>query len=202
MLWHGMVGRLSAGDHFDRESVEVRSTDGRRLVADAAHRTPPIPTETDANSITNLAFRFPPVGRRDTYASTSVDHNLQNVKFDRQECRIKEFASFEDDWDGDGAKRIPMEAIYAALKFLTDLRQRFPGKDPTGIAPSPDGEVFFYWMNRAGYAEINFEGDGNISLCWEDEDGETQIMESRRDEIPKLDQDPIWKFLSDFLGGF
>ncbi len=153
-------------------------------------------------SSTSADRRLPMFGEGDTDAADGVGHHSRSVEVNRQKSGIMEFASYGDDWDGDGAKGIPMAAVQAALDFSNVLERRFPGKHPTGISPSPDGEIFFYWKNHERYAEVNFEGDGGVSLCWEDEAGITQLIENRNFDIAKLDSCPVWKFISDFLSDF
>ena len=115
------------------------------------------------------------------------------------EVRLKEFLSYSDDWDGDGAKEIPSNAVIASLNFLDEVRRRFAGKEPSSAAPSPDGEIVLYWHSPAGYAEVNFFGSGKLSICWSYDSNEIQLIEE--DDVSTVDlcKSRVWKTLSEFL---
>ena len=115
------------------------------------------------------------------------------------EERIRNFFSCGKDWDGDGAMEIPHSAIYQALNFLDQWRSRFYWKEPLSAAPSPDGEIVLYWCNLSEYAEINFGGNGKLSMCWSSDNGEIQMVEEEFDCMTNIDGSRIWKELSNFL---
>lgn len=118
----------------------------------------------------------------------------------RLESRIREFLSYSDDWDGDGAGEIPLPAIYESLNFLDEFRRRFPGNEPRSAAPSPDGEIAVYWHKPSGYAELNFDGTGRISMCWGYDTDEIELIEEALEGIGEADSSTIWETLSEFLG--
>ncbi|WP_146180743.1 hypothetical protein [Thalassorhabdomicrobium marinisediminis] len=118
----------------------------------------------------------------------------------RLESRVREFLSYSDDWDGDGAKEIPLPAIYASLNFLDEFRRRFSGSEPRSAAPSPDGEIAMYWHGPSGYAELNFDGSGRTTMCWGDESDEIELIEEGIENVAEPSTSGIWKVLSEFLG--
>ena len=115
------------------------------------------------------------------------------------EERIRKFSLCSENWDGDGAKEIPLMAIIASLNFLDDVRHKFTGRDPNSAAPSPDGEVVLYWHGPNGYAEVNFGGDGKLSICWADASNEIQLIEEDDESTVQPCKGRVWKALSDFL---
>ena len=115
--------------------------------------------------------------------------------------RAREFTSFSDDWDGDGAKKIPTLAVLNSINFLNILENEFEGQQPNSIAPSPDGEVMIYWHRRGqvDYLEVNFDGAGTITLCFtDDNDKITLVEEDYGDQIIYSD---VWSTLNDKLIG-
>ena len=115
------------------------------------------------------------------------------------ESRIQEFLSYSHGWDGEEAKAIPEDAVYASLNFLNEVRSRLGNKEPNSAAPSPDGEIVLYWHSPYGYAEVNFVGNGCITFCWGEDDGDIEVMEEKFEVNFEPDQSPIWKALSKFL---
>lgn len=115
------------------------------------------------------------------------------------EERIRGFSLCSENWDGDGAKEIPQVAIYASLNFLDVVRHKFAGREPNSAAPSPDGEVVLYWHSPNGYAEVNFSGDGKLSMCWTDASNEIQLIEEDDESTVEPCKDRVWKALSEFL---
>lgn len=81
------------------------------------------------------------------------------------ESRVRKFLSLAEDWDGDGARAIPVEAVYKCLNFLDEMKN-WRSKTPNSVAPSPDGEVLLYWHGPTGYAEANFDSSGEPYLYW------------------------------------
>jgi len=117
----------------------------------------------------------------------------------RIEGRVREFASLSADWDGDGAKEIPLAAVYASLNFIDEVKHRHVGKEPRSAAPSPDGEIALYWHSTSGYAEINFDGEGKHSLCWGDDNDEIEMIEEDGDSVAETGKSRVWDALSNFL---
>ncbi len=115
------------------------------------------------------------------------------------DSRIKSFLSYSEDWDGDGAREISPPTVYAALNFLDEFRWRFFGKEPCGAAPSPDGEIVVYWHGPEGYAEVNFDSEGNISMCWRAGKDEMNLIEPDEEIGAELGKSAIWSTLSEFL---
>jgi len=117
----------------------------------------------------------------------------------RLESRIKEFLSYTEGWDGDNAEEIPMNAIYSSLNFLNELTLHHSGKEPRSAAPSPDGEVVFYWHGSQGYAEVNFDGTGSLTMCWGDETTDMEVIEEDDENITESSKGRVWTALSTFL---
>jgi len=126
--------------------------------------------------------------------------NYYTDRASKLDSRVREFISYAEDWDGDGAEAIPMQAIYSTLNFLDEFRNRFIGWEPTSVAPSPDGEVVVYWHGLSGYAEINFDGDGGLSMCWSSNDDEIQLVKDEAQDASNPDASQVWETLSEFLG--
>lgn len=130
----------------------------------------------------------------------AVDKSNQYQDFSsRLDSRIREYLSFTHDWDGSGASEIPLDAIYASLNFVDQIRNVEGGREPKSAAPSPDGEVVLYWHRPSGYAEVNFDGSGNVSLCWGGGDDDMEFLEEGYEnfEVPK--ESRVWSTLLDFL---
>ena len=138
--------------------------------------------------------------------TSAWEQNFQSNEYpdrvSRLEKRIKEFFSLGKNWDGDGAEEIPENAIYASLNFLGELRYQLAGKEPSSAAPSPDGEIVLYWYGFNGYAEVNFDGSGNVTLCLVDEANEVQVIERDAEDISRTGWtcgSDFWLALSEFL---
>ncbi len=82
---------------------------------------------------------------------------------------LRSFYSLGDDWDGDGAKAIPHSAIKHAIDFLNPLLEEDLIISQLEVAPSPDGEIVFYWGSGENYIEINFD-DHSRTLCFREDD--------------------------------
>ena len=115
------------------------------------------------------------------------------------EERIRGFSLCSENWDGDSAKEIPLAAIYASLNFLDHVQHKFAGMEPNSAAPSPDGEVVLYWHGPNSYAEVNFGGDGKLSMCWADASNEIQLIEEDDESTVEPCKGRVWKALSEFL---
>ena len=144
------------------------------------------------------------LGRAESNATATPEARLQSNhypdEFSALEGRIREFFSYGEDWDGDGAKEIPPKAIYSSLNFLAEFRCRFSGGEPLSAAPSPDGEIALYWHSPTGYAEVNFDGSGKLSMCWSADDEEFQFIEEEVKSGAEPDSSQVWATLSKFLG--
>ncbi len=145
------------------------------------------------------------LGRAEPNATAEPESRLRLNQYtedhaSRLECRIREFLSFGEDWDGDGAREIPFAAIYASLNFLDEFRRRFCGSEPRSAAPSADGEIAVYWHGPTGYAEVNFDGTGRISMCRGDDSDEIELIEEELESFAEIDTSGIWAALSEFLG--
>jgi hypothetical protein len=63
-----------------------------------------------------------------------------------------------EDWDGEGAAPIPIDAIEDALSFLATIPAE--ASQPKVMA-LPTGAVSLYWDRGRTYIEISFNGSGN-----------------------------------------
>ena len=114
-------------------------------------------------------------------------------------ARIWHFSSYQKNWDGDGATEIPLSAIYQSLNFLNTFRRYFAEKEPSSAAASPDGEIVLYWCNPIGYAEINFNGNEKLSMCWGYGSDEIELIEEDFEITNNFDKSRIGQALSNFL---
>ena len=112
--------------------------------------------------------------------------------------RIEKFSSYGEDWDGDGAREIPDKAVQDALRFLDAFTHRSGAKEPCAAAPGPDGEVVLYWHDSAGYAEVNFDGNGRLTMCWCNDANEMDAIEADAKSIAESDTNSVWDILSEF----
>lgn len=146
---------------------------------------------------------FRQLGRADSTGTAepeSYSHtNEYRDNASRLESRIKEFLTYTAGWDGDDAEEIPLDAIYSSLNFLNEVNLHFSGKEPKSAAPSPDGEVVLYWHSPHGYAEVNFDGTGSVSMCWGDPTTEMELIEEEDENIAEFGEGRVWKTLSGFL---
>lgn len=126
---------------------------------------------------------------------------LQQAVFELK-AKIISFKSLEQNWDGDGAEAIPESAIDASLKFSERICQFSRRNEPVSVAPSPDGEIAFYWNHCNGYAEVNFAGKRAVTLCWTDESEEMQLIEEDVSIFfgaDWIDNSHVWRKLYSFL---
>ena len=115
--------------------------------------------------------------------------------------RIGTFSGLGDDWDGDGAKAIPDAAVQAATDSLKEFSGRGAGPKPTGIAPSPDGEVVIYWRSSTGYAEINF-GNHTLTICQKERNDSMRLVSEDMESASNPDTSEVWKSLTEFMRGW
>ena len=134
-----------------------------------------------------------------TAENVGIGHNFYSRVEDQFKSRLESFFSYADGWDGDEAKEIPEKAIYAALNFLDEYKFSLSQKDPNSVAASPDGEVVIYWHAPDAYAEVNFDGEGIISLCWSDDDTDMDIIEEEYEQDHLLVKGGIRETLGEFL---
>lgn len=149
---------------------------------------------------TNVLFRtnhyLKESSQEEIWYTASLNH------YDELKEKIVSFSSLGQNWDGDGAEEIPESAIEASLKFLEVVYQFLNGSEPTSVAPSPDGEVVLYWDCCNGYAEVNFDGTGAVTLCWKEEIEDMQLIEEDVKsfcEVDWIDRSLVWRKLYPFL---
>ena len=146
------------------------------------------------------------LGRTESNATAAPEvRQLSNHypdEFSALEGRVRGFLSYGKNWDGEDAKEIPQAAVYSSLNFLAELRGHFSGLEPRSAAPSPDGEIVLYWHNPTGYAEINFDGSGKLSMCWSIGDEELRSIEENVESGAEHDASRVWDILKEFLGKF
>lgn len=129
-------------------------------------------------------------------------HNTKLDCFHEFKEKIIGFNSLSPNWDGDGAEKIPESAVETSLKFLDVVYQFLKGHEPTNVAPSPDGEIVFYWDYDNDYAEVNFDGAGTVTLCWKEEIEEIQLIEEDVEiifDVDWIEKSLVWKKLYSFL---
>lgn len=121
-------------------------------------------------------------------------HNFSVSVSNALESRLASFLSLLDDWDGEGARAIPKEAIFLALNYLREMLNT-GYRLPTQVAPSPDGEVLLYWTTEDKYLELNFSEDGLITMCVHAEDDRVDVVEERSDVKEDVADASIYKVL-------
>ncbi|WP_139335930.1 hypothetical protein [Aromatoleum tolulyticum] len=96
-------------------------------------------------------------------------YKVDNTRFpsaiDRIISELDYYASFQDDWDGEGACSPSRACVHDSKEFINAF--------PAGLAlPTPtissEGEIGFYWSSTAGYIDLRIEGGGRISLYTRD----------------------------------
>jgi hypothetical protein len=111
------------------------------------------PVAKTARSETDATLRSAPA--RTEIAMKAVGSGPDRAERLREKAR--EYAEFQDGWDGDGSLRPFARSSEAALKFIDQL----PGGLPLpGIMVSAAGEIGFYWDLNGGYADISFSESG------------------------------------------
>ena len=131
----------------------------------------------------------------------------QNAKLDQYlelKETIKGFKSLKRNWDGDEAEEIPESAVETSLKFLELVYQLPRGEGAMYVAPSPDGEIVFYWNCNDFYAEVNFDGTEKVIFCWKEEDEEMQLIEEDinvmfEDKVGWIEKSLVWEKLYSLL---
>lgn len=90
---------------------------------------------------------------------TRIDDAVVRSEEVRQRC-IEDLAyirGLEHDWDGAGASPIAESVVQVAGKLIHVLQDS--GSDlPDRIVPSPDGSIFFGWVNPDGLHEVEVDG--------------------------------------------
>lgn len=83
---------------------------------------------------------------------------------------LQDFARWEINWDGYGARTISDAAISDALRFIQNLPRDV--QPPKAMAGS-DGSVGLYWEAGAVYVSIDFDGDG--TYCYIADIGDDEL---------------------------
>jgi hypothetical protein len=73
----------------------------------------------------------------------------RSPEFDNQ---LLSFQKLGDDWDGLGAKALPMSLIASAVE-LAQTVQHDDFRLPCQVVPGPDGEIILDWQGRGTYWE-------------------------------------------------
>ncbi len=110
--------------------------------------------------------------------TNSFENNLDSVVTDPLITELETFYGLGEDWDGEGALAIPDEAIDQAKKFLAAIING-SYTEPSGVAPSPDGEVLLFWRTDDEYIEANFYRDGGCIVCFRS-DGQMLAIEDEK----------------------
>ncbi|RWD45168.1 MAG: hypothetical protein EOS25_13325 [Mesorhizobium sp.] len=129
----------------------------------------------------------------------TVGHNSgfpENSKLDR---KVISYLSLSNDWDGDGAAAIPVDAIYRALNYLGEIRNLYGASEPTGAAPSPDGEVMLFWKNDDAYAELNFDKDGRCTLCYSTKPSDIETIDDAGEDKNAISDGNVFKTLLGYI---
>ena len=139
-------------------------------------------TKMNSDHIERLSLFFQEMG---TWGSLynfqiEVDDATVNIEEEKEDSRVldnlktyknlkttlNKFKVLDRNWDGYEAKKIPDFVIARSLRCLASMEKL--GIKPPFIAPSPDGEVLFYWTKRpkSDYIEFNVDKSENVSLIW------------------------------------
>lgn|GEM_PF-5208561 len=105
---------------------------------------------------------------------------IDYVTTDRRQgivAEIQKYASFADDWDGEGSCAPYIASISASLNFLEMLPGGLPLPKPM---VSSDGEIGFYWDLAQGFADISFDERGAASFFSRTHRGEESYQENIR----------------------
>ena len=93
------------------------------------------------------------------------DHKKEfhiDSKYNKLKKEIEQYASFEENWNGYGAKSIGLQAINSAKSFLA-LLENDNIKIPT-IFPRTYGAIGFYWQLKDDYIEATIHENGKVSF--------------------------------------
>lgn len=136
-----------------------------------------------------------------TSETSSYLRNFDQSSESQLEGKVRSFLSLSDDWDGDGAKEIPLDAIYECLNFLNDYLSDQKLPRPSGLSASPDGEIVVYWHGPQAYAELNFAAQGEFSLCTGVGRGSIEVYERPLSETAQCFRASVINTAKDFLQG-
>jgi hypothetical protein len=90
------------------------------------------------------------------------------------ENKVLKFLGHRVDWDGEEADPIPEAAVFQALNYIDMAEGAFMSSIPTGVAPSPDGEIVIFWSTQQAYIELNFDGSNQCVVCYRFDQNEMQ----------------------------
>lgn len=129
--------------------------------------------------------------------------SCRSSEFERElselERQVEVFLNYQEDWDEEGAARIPSDAVSSALRFLDVLRRQRPGRAPSGAAPSPDGEIVIYWHSPSNYVEVNFDGTEKLVLGWRSDSTEVNLVEDEEGDTSDQGKGRVWAELTSLL---
>jgi hypothetical protein len=74
--------------------------------------------------------------------------------------KLREWATLEADWDGEGAAAPSAQAVEFAQGCLSELR--YSGAPAPKATIATDGEIAFEWENGDGYASLSFTDDLHV----------------------------------------
>ncbi len=114
--------------------------------------------------------------------------SINEKSIDPNDPLLKELESFyqlDDNWDGEGANKIPQVAILQATHFLRDFLDSNPKLRPLDVAASSLGEVIIYWGTGKSYKEVTFDGEGGGFFCYEEND-KTYSIEDKENSKDSL----------------
>lgn len=116
--------------------------------------------------------------------------SINEKSVDPNDPLLKELESFyqlDDNWDGEGANKIPQVAILQATHFLRDFLDSNPKLRPLDVAASSLGEVIIYWGTGKSYKEVTFDGEGGGFFCYEENDKTYSIEDKENPEDSLLE---------------
>ena len=106
-------------------------------------------------------------------------------------ANIREKSTYDNNWDGNGAKKASQATISDAEKFIRILLKSTPIHAPI-ISLAADGEINFLWVLDDFRFDLGFYGDKTFSYYGKKSDGaefmsdETNITDSLPSEIINL----------------
>lgn len=103
--------------------------------------------------------------------------------------RLVGLSQLGDDWDSYGAKPIQLAAFQSAIELVG---QTMSDDSPVpSIVPTPDGGVQFEWHTANLDLEVEIGPDGNLSVFFEDGQGEHDRIDVALGHTPKENATPI-----------
>ena len=192
-------GAFSGGDAYLRSTGAKDSLFERFVGKQEVAQEIRLPASEQAQKRANLRRMAAAARRESSSESTLMGHNLFERHEEFFERKIKSFLSLTDDWDGDGARAIPMPAIYASLNYMEEIKNSHLGLLTVGISPSPDGEVLIYWHSANAYAELNFDENGECTFCFGVGKKKIEVLEEHPNENIQIAEREIVKSVIAFL---